>query len=80
MEGLNQKIVAGYIWTSEIAGDPNFHGIYYDGQSHYYIDGNTLKTDHVPILMIDTETDTYYELIDGVPQEILPYDEGTMLK
>lgn len=26
------------------AGNPRFHDIYYDGESHYYIDGTVLKS------------------------------------
>ena len=33
------NIVAGHVSTSSIAKDYNFHDIYYDGQSHFYIDG-----------------------------------------
>ena len=39
IEGLDKKVVAGHIGTSDIAGDASFHDIYYDGASHYYIDG-----------------------------------------
>ncbi len=32
-------IVAGHVSTSSISSDYTFHDIYYDGQSHFYIDG-----------------------------------------
>ena len=35
----DMKIIAGHIGTAEISGDPRFHDIYFDGESHYYIDG-----------------------------------------
>ena len=38
------KIVAGHIGTCRIAGDPSFHDVYYDGGSHYYIDGTVRKS------------------------------------
>ncbi|MCQ2751973.1 MAG: metallophosphoesterase [Coriobacteriales bacterium] len=73
--GLDMKIVAGHAGTSEIAKDPHFHDIYYDGASHYYIDGTVLDSGYLPILMVDTDTDKYYEFINGSWYDILPYNE-----
>lgn len=67
-----KDIVAGHVYTHSIAGDPRFFGIYYDGASHYYIDGDTLTSDHIPVLMYDTETKTYYNCETG--DEITPYE------
>lgn len=61
-KGISEKIVAGHVWTSEISGNPNFHGIYYDGQSHYYIDGQTYKSGKIPVLMVDTLNDEYFSI------------------
>lgn len=36
---LEQKDVVGHIGTAEIAGVPKFHDVYFDGESHCYIDG-----------------------------------------
>ena len=33
-------IIAGHIGTSAISGKPDFHDVFYDGKSHYYIDGS----------------------------------------
>jgi serine/threonine protein phosphatase 1 len=57
IEGLNMKVVAGHVGTAEIAGDPRFHDIYYDGESHYYIDGTVLDSGVIPVLLVDTEAD-----------------------
>jgi serine/threonine protein phosphatase 1 len=62
-------IIAGHIGTSTISGDPGFHGIFYDGKSHYYIDGSVGVSGFIPILMVDTETGKYYE-ITGAPEDI----------
>lgn len=35
-----KDIIAGHLGTSRMAGDPAYHGVYFDGQSHYYIDGS----------------------------------------
>lgn len=75
IEGLDMKVVAGHVGTSEIAGNPQYHDIYYDGESHYYIDGTVLKSGNIPVLMVDTETDKYYRVTDTGAWLILPYDE-----
>ena len=69
------KVVAGHVGTAEIAGDPGFHGIYYDGESHYYIDGTVFESSCIPILMVDTDEDKYYEITEGGKRLVLPYDE-----
>lgn len=33
-----------------------FNDIYYDGASHYYIDGDVLSTGDINVLMVDTDT------------------------
>lgn len=75
IENLDRKVVAGHIGTAEIAGDPKFHDIYYDGASHYYIDGTVLDSGRIPVLMVNTETDTYYRVTEGGIWLILPYEE-----
>lgn len=35
-----KAIVAGHVGTDEITEDPRFYDIYYDGASHYFIDGS----------------------------------------
>ena len=39
IDGLDMKVVAGHIYTSEIADNPRFNDIYYDGENLIYIDG-----------------------------------------
>lgn len=68
-------IVAGHTPTSKISANPNYHDIYYDGFSHYYIDGGTPESGVIPVLMLDTETGTYYQITDSGVWLILPYDE-----
>lgn len=75
VEGLDKKIVAGHISTAQISGNPNFHDIYYDGQSHYYIDGNVIHSGIIPILMVDTEKNKYYKVTDFGNELVLPYNE-----
>ena len=68
-------IIAGHISTAQISGDRRFNDVYFDGQSHYYIDGNVLSTGFIPVLMVDTETNKYYRVTESGPWLILPYDE-----
>ena len=75
IEGLSKKVVAGHVSTSQISGDPRFHGIYYDGASHYYIDGSVLESGEIPVLMVDTKTDKYYQVTENGLLPILPYQE-----
>ena len=75
IEGISKKVVAGHVGTAEISGDPNFHDIYYDGQSHYYIDGSVVKSGVLPILLVDTDTDKYYSVKDSGIEEVQPYSQ-----
>lgn len=70
IDGLNMKVVAGHVGTSELANDLNFHDVYYDGYSHYYIDGSTVKSGVLPILLVDTDKDKYYKVINNEEIEI----------
>lgn len=63
-------IIAGHISTASIANDPKYQGIYFDGCSHYYIDGDVLKNGYIPILMYDTNENKYYEITNNGKQEI----------
>lgn len=71
----DMKIVAGHIGTSEISGDPEFHDIYFDGESHYYIDGTVLRSGVIPVMKVDTENNKYYQVTEVGDWPILPYHE-----
>lgn len=72
----DMKIVAGHIGTAEISGNPRFHDIYFDGESHYYIDGTVLDSGEIPVLAVDTEADKYYSVTETGMWEIEPYNEN----
>ena len=38
--GFYKDIVAGHTGTSRLSDDRDFHGVFWDGKSHYYIDGS----------------------------------------
>ena len=75
IDNLDMKVVAGHVGTAELSGDPWFHDIYYDGESHYYIDGIVLDSGMIPVLMVDTEEDKYYRVTETGNWLILPYEE-----
>jgi serine/threonine protein phosphatase 1 len=54
-----KDVIAGHIGTSTITGDKGFHGVYWDGESHYYIDGSTDQSGVIPLLKYDTELKRY---------------------
>lgn len=64
------NIVAGHVAASTVAGNPKHKGIYYDGESHYFIDGGTEKSGYVPVLMYDTEKKKFYEVYDNSNKEL----------
>ena len=74
IKGLAMKVVAGHIGTAKITRNPNFHDIYYDGESHYYIDGTVLASGVILVLMVDTDTDKYYRVTETGNWLILPYN------
>lgn len=73
IEGIDMKVVAGHVGTAELARDPGYHDIYFDGESHYYIDGTVLDSGIIPVLMVDTEKDKYYRVSEAGNRMILPY-------
>lgn len=75
IEGLDMKVVAGHVGTAQIADDPWFHDIYFDGESHYYIDGTVMDSGRIPVLMVDTDEDKYYQVTENGKYLICPYDE-----
>lgn len=68
-------IIAGHVGTSVISENPRYHDIYFDGESHYYIDGTVLESGVIPVIMIDTEQNKYYRVTEGSNWLIIPYDE-----
>lgn len=65
IEGLDMKVVAGHVGTAEISGNPKYHDIYFDGESHYYIDGTVLDSGIIPVLLVDTDEDKYYRVTEN---------------
>ena len=55
-------VIAGHIDTETVSGIPGYQGVWYDGASHYYIDGGVMRTGCIPVLAYDEEADTYTEI------------------
>lgn len=68
-------VIAGHVGTGVIVRNKRYHDIYFDGASHYYIDGTVLRSGVLPVLMYDTETENYYRITESGAWLILPYDE-----
>ena len=60
-----KDIIAGHTRTNYFFQNKNCHDIYYDGSSHYFIDGSVNEGGKLNVLMYDNKTDKYYELKNG---------------
>lgn len=52
-------VIAGHINTEAVSGIAGYRGIWHDGASHYYIDGNVIKNGAVAVLTYDSDTRQY---------------------
>lgn len=61
-----KDIIAGHVSAALVAGDRSYIGIYFDGYSHFYVDGTVNKTKVLLCLAYDEKEQKYYELLkDG---------------
>lgn len=66
-----KDIIAGHVAASSFKRDFRTNDIYFDGKSHFYIDGSTAKTRRILCLVYDEKTKKYFELEeDGTTREI----------
>ena len=56
-----KDIIAGHVSVRDVAQDNSFQGIYYDGASHFYIDGGVSHSRPLLCLAYDEEKNIYYE-------------------
>jgi serine/threonine protein phosphatase 1 len=77
---IPETIVAGHVYTHEIADDPDFTDIYWDGQSHIYIDADVAKTGRLNILKVvlrpDADRDEYWQVDATGERRIEAYEPG----
>ena len=57
-----KTIIAGHVGTGSIAGHSDYHDIYYDGKSHYYIDGLVYKQGKLLLLAYEESENKYYQV------------------
>lgn len=70
-----KDIIAGHIGTAVIAGDWDFHGIFHDGMSHFYIDSTVQKSGFLNVLAYSEIRGKYYSLgIDGQLEPVKKYE------
>lgn len=63
-----KTVIAGHVGTGtrELADDEEYHQVFYDGASHYYIDGGVYKKDGKLLLLVYDETEAaYYSVQDN---------------
>ena len=75
IENFDMKIVAGHVGTNILSGNPHYHDIFFDGGSHYYIDGTVQESGEIPVIMYDTEKDSFHRVTNYGVWAILPYGE-----
>lgn len=57
-----KDIIAGHVGTHSLAKDKNFHGVFWDRFSHYYIDGTVKVSGEIPLLLFDTYEKKYTQI------------------
>lgn len=57
--GFYKDIIAGHVSTSSLTNDPEYHAVYWDGENHFFIDGETNISGSIPVLKYNTETSRY---------------------
>ena len=70
-----KTIVAGHVGTGtrDLADDRSYHDVYYDGESHYYIDGSVYKGGKLLLLAYDEKDGTYYQVENGKMIPVRPF-------
>lgn len=67
-----KDIIAGHVGTAAVSGGKDFHDVYYDGASHYYIDGTVHVSGHIPVLAFDEERGKDYSLQEDGTERPIP--------
>lgn len=58
-ESFYLDVIAGHVSAETVSGIPGHKGVWHDGVSHYYVDGNVLKNGRVAVLRYDEKTGRY---------------------
>lgn len=59
-----KTVIAGHVGTGtcDLADDREYHDIFYDGESHYYIDGSVYRNGKLLLLGYDEDNEAYYQV------------------
>ncbi len=71
-----KSIISGHVGTKNeaLSNDQEFHGVFYDGMSHYYIDGSVYtKTGRLNVVAVDEADGTVYLTDDDKCQKVPAY-------
>jgi len=55
-------IIAGHTSTATISQNQDYHDVFYDKESHYYIDGSVSHSKYIPVLVWDESKKEYFSL------------------
>lgn len=71
-----KTVIAGHVGTGtwSLADDRIYHDIFYDGESHYYIDSSVYKDGKLLLLAYDEEKEKYYQVENSKMIPIEPFD------
>ena len=72
---LEPPLVGVVATTWDLADDRNYHDVYFDGESHYYIDGSVYKGGKLLLLAYDEENGKYYQVENGRMIPVRPFDK-----
>lgn len=72
-----KTIVAGHVGTGtrDLADDRSYHDVYYDGESHYYIDGSVYKGGKLLLLAYDEKDGKYYQVENKKMIPVRPFSK-----
>lgn len=57
-----KDIIAGHVNARHVSQNPHHKGVFYDGFSHFYIDGSVPKSKKLLCLAYDEEKEAYYNV------------------
>lgn len=77
MGTFHKDIIMGHTPTPLVSGNPKFHGIFWDGASHFYIDGHAFHSHQLQLLRFDTVSKEYTFFCHDTQQflPLKPYKE-----
>lgn len=58
-EHFDLDVIAGHVSTETVSGIAGYRGVWFDGESHYYVDSNVMEHGEVAVLAYDSETGRY---------------------